>query len=155
EADDRGDGSGLVAVISYRGWQEQFQGAKDILGRIVTINGHDATIIGVASEHFQGAELAVPDDVWVPAIAYFRVHRREQLLKDRDDLRFGFIVIGQLAPNVSLPQAQAEFKTISARLQSAYPEINKNKVVRPIPYTATNNAGISRGAPQFLAIFSV
>src|SRR5207247_5790000 len=41
------------------------------------------------------------------------------------------------------------------RLQAAYPATNKNKVVRPIPYSATVNAGISHGAPQFLAIFSV
>src|SRR6185295_7821397 len=39
--------------------------------------------------------------------------------------------------------------------EAAYPATNKNKLVQPVPYSATVNAGISHGASQFLAIFSV
>ena len=38
----------LVAVVSYRVWQEQFHGADDIIGQAVVLNGHPATVIGVA-----------------------------------------------------------------------------------------------------------
>jgi predicted permease len=157
DSDNRLDIGGLAAVISYRIWQEQFQGAEDVLGRSVTVNGHPATIVGVAAEHYQGAELGIPEDIWVPAISYFTIHGRQRMLNDRADPNrpFAFIVLGQLAPGVSLAQAQAEFATISSRLQAAYPLTNKDKVIRPIRYTATNNAGISHGAPQFLAVFSV
>ncbi len=155
QADDLLESSGLVVVISYRVWQEEFHGADDAVGRPVTVNGHPATVVGVAGPLFQGAELAIPDDVWVPAISYFRARGRQRLLRDRNDGGFGFMVLGQLRPNVSLASAQAEFATISARLKAAYPQFKQNKVVRPIPYSATTNAGISHFAPQFLAIFSV
>ncbi len=54
EEEGRLDASGLVTVISYRVWQEQFEGAEDIVGRPVTLNGHPATIIGVAPPRFRG-----------------------------------------------------------------------------------------------------
>ena len=38
------DASGLVAVISYRLWQERFESAEDIVGRPMLLNGHPATI---------------------------------------------------------------------------------------------------------------
>src|SRR5439155_2307003 len=47
-ADNRLDVSGLVAVISYRIWQEQFHGAEDVIGRSVMVNGYPAAIVGVA-----------------------------------------------------------------------------------------------------------
>jgi len=42
------------AVIGYRAWQEQFQAADDVVGRTITLNGHPATIIGVAPRGFSG-----------------------------------------------------------------------------------------------------
>jgi predicted permease len=157
EADNRTDASGLPAVISHRVWQEQFHGAEDVLGRTVTINGLAASVLGVAAEYFHGAELAIPEDVWVPVVSYFTLHGRRVSLTDRDDIRrpFGVMVIGQLASGVSLEEARAEFATISSRLQTAFPVTHKDRVIRPIQYTATTNAGISHFAPQFLAIFSV
>jgi len=154
ETDDS-EAAGLVSVISYRVWQEQFQGSDGVIGRAVTVNGHPATVIGVAAEFFQGAELAIPHDVWVPAVPYFRMQGRGRLLTDRNDGGFGFIVMGRLQPGVTLPESQAEFATISARMQAAYPLTYKDKVVLPEPYSATINVGISRASNQFLAIFSV
>ncbi|HZO85003.1 MAG TPA: ABC transporter permease, partial [Verrucomicrobiae bacterium] len=154
-ADERLENSGLVAVISYRVWQEQFRGVDDVIGRNISVNGHPATVIGVAAPLFQGAGLAIPEDVWVPAVSYFPVRGRQQLLTDRSDGGFGFLVLGQIQPNASLSEAQAEFAIISARLAAAYPTTNKDKVVRPKPYSATVNAGISHASTQFLAIFSV
>ena len=49
ESNDRSGDSGLVAVISYRVWQEQFRQASDIIGRQVSVNGHPATVIGVTA----------------------------------------------------------------------------------------------------------
>src|SRR5215467_14109426 len=49
EADDRRDGgaSGPVVVISYSLWQGRFNGAADVLGRSVTIEGTAFQIVGV------------------------------------------------------------------------------------------------------------
>jgi len=154
-ADAAFETAGLVAVISHRIWQEQFQGSDDAIGRAVSINGIPATVIGVTEPLFNGAELAFPEDVWIPGVSYFQARGRQRLLTARADGGFGFMVMGQLRPTSSLSESQAEFATISARLQAEYPETNKDKIVRPMPYSATMNAGISHGAPQLLAIFSI
>jgi hypothetical protein len=65
------------------------------------------------------------------------------------------MILGQLAAGTSLASAQAEFATISARLQSAYPATNKDKVLHLVPYAGPTNGGIAQAGPRFLAIFSI
>ena len=54
-----------VAVLGYHAWRTHFGGARDVVGRSVTIDGEPHTIIGVAPEGFSGPELE-PVDVWRP-----------------------------------------------------------------------------------------
>lgn len=67
-ADDiRGSGSqGVVAVISHSLWQRSFGGARDVIGRRLTVNGRPATIIGVAVSRFLGPEVGRSIDVYLP-----------------------------------------------------------------------------------------
>ena len=138
EAEGRLDASGLVAVISHNLWQDAFQGAEDVVGRRVTLNGHPATVVGVAPERFRGPQVGERNDVWVPLLSYARIHRMEPELHGRGLFRdsVGVELIARLAPGVSLSQARAEFDTISKRLQAAYPEANKGMSVLLVPYSA-------------------
>ncbi len=138
EAEGRLDASGLVAVISHNLWQEAFQEAEDIVGRKITLNGHPATIVGVAPERFRGPQVGERNDVWVPLLSYARIHRMEPALHGRVLFRdsIGVELIARLAPGVSLSQARAEFDTISKRLEAAYPEANKGVSVLVVPYSA-------------------
>jgi hypothetical protein len=83
EAENQIDSSGLVAVISYRMWQERFHGSEEALGRFVVLNGHPATVIGIAPPRFQGADLGFVEDVWVPMISYLRVEGRQSAMNER------------------------------------------------------------------------
>jgi hypothetical protein len=83
EGETRLDASGLVAVISHRLWQERFDSAENVLGRSITVNGHPATVIGVAPLHFQGAYLGNPEDIWVPLLSFARISNNARLLDDR------------------------------------------------------------------------
>src|SRR5579883_3511620 len=58
----------FTAVISYRLWQNYFQGDRSILGRTVHINRQLVTIVGVAPREFQGDFPGIALDVWVPEI---------------------------------------------------------------------------------------
>ena len=155
DEENRLDTSGLVAVVSYRLWQEQLHGAETVIGQPVVLNGHPATVIGVAPPQFQGTWLAESSQVWVPLVAYARVQGRERVLNDRAS--GGVLAVGQLAPGVSLAQAQAEVTTIATRLQAAYPDTNQQKTVRLVPYsvTAGGDSLISQQGSTFLAVFSV
>src|SRR5262249_12750637 len=153
--DDEGKSSALTAVISHRIWTEHFQQAEDIVGRSIALNGHIATIVGVAPPRFEGVWLSEQSDVWVPLVAYARVRGAGRGVEDRS---WGAVaMVGRLAAGASLSDARAELATVGARLQAAYPESNKDKTIVPFPYSATaaGDSPIAQRGPQFLAIFQI
>lgn len=153
--ESRGDSAGLVAVIGYRLWQEQFQGADDIIGRPIVLNGYPATIIGVAPPRFRGTILAGSLAVWVPVLNYSERRGTEAELHNRT--RRSMIVIGRLARGMSLSEAQAEFDTISKRLQTAYPETEKDTRAVLKPYSASAFSPFAEGMQgrAFMAIVTM
>jgi hypothetical protein len=70
EAENRLEGSGLVAVISDRLWKERFESSPAIIGQQIRLSGQPATVIGVAAANFQGAIMASTEDIWVPLLGY-------------------------------------------------------------------------------------
>ena len=67
EHDSLPDGSPYV-VLSYGFWQRQFGGKPEILDRIIHVNGHPLTVIGVAEPSFPGLETLQPTDVFLPLV---------------------------------------------------------------------------------------
>lgn len=153
--DDESRSSALAAVISERIWTEHFQRRDDVIGQAIELNGHPATIVGVAPPGFQGVWLAERSDVWVPIVAYARVRGLGRGLQDRG---WGAIaMLGRLAPDASMSDARTELGTIAARLASAYPQSNKAKTIVPYPYsvTAAGDSILAQRGLQFLAIFQI
>jgi hypothetical protein len=52
--DDRTPGAHPVLVLSYAYWQRRFAGARDAVGRAVSVNGTSFTVVGVAKKGFFG-----------------------------------------------------------------------------------------------------
>ena len=122
--DEYGDrAKAFTAVISYRLWQNYFQGDPSILGRTVHINRQLVTIVGVAPPEFQGDFPGVSLDVWVPVPLAGE--------GDRNARSFGAIV--RLKPGVSVSQASAEAATVAARLAGAFPKTNEGVGARIVP----------------------
>jgi len=113
----------FTAVISYRLWQNYFQGDRSILGRTVHINRQPVTIVGVAPPEFQGDFPGVALDVWVPVPLAGEGERNAR--------RFGALV--RLKPGVSIAQASAEAATVAARLAGAFPKTNEGVGARIVP----------------------
>jgi predicted permease len=148
------DASGLVAVVSHRFWQNQLQGDDNIIGRVVIVNGHAATIVGVAPPRFNGVHLVESSDVWLPLASYARLHGTETSLNDRKDIRC--VIFGQLAPDASLTQARSEFALLSKRLESAYPTANRNKQTTVFPYSMLGTGSMAyQTAPMVLLIMGI
>jgi predicted permease len=147
------DGSGLVAVISHRVWQQQFDGAVDIAGRAITVNGRPATIVGVAPPRFLGLTIADQIDMWMPLLAYARVTGTDADLTRRtmNGNRWAVGVYGRLAPGATLAQVRAEFATLSRHLQADHPDANKNVSV----VVQTYSAGAGPGRDQQAMLFTV
>jgi predicted permease len=58
-------GSAPVIVLSWSTWQQQFGAARDIAGRVVSLNRTPFTIVGVADAETTGPLITKPD-VWMP-----------------------------------------------------------------------------------------
>jgi predicted permease len=155
-ADEEGrvDAAGLTAVISHRVWQTHFRGAEDVLGQSIVLNGHPATVVGVAPPRFQGPWFGNFVDVWVPLVSYARIRGAARLLSDRSHR--AVTMFGRLAPDASLSQAQAELDAISTRLRTAYPDTQRNKTVTVLPYAAIpSGTGAAEHGPRFIAVFAI
>ena len=66
-ADDGAPGTGAVAVLSHRLWQQSLSGDRAIVGKTIAINGTSFEVIGVMPEEFHGFKQEVePTEIWVP-----------------------------------------------------------------------------------------
>lgn len=109
-------GQSAVIVISYSLWQRRFGGDPTIVGRQIRIGADPATVVGVMPEGFKfPVETAERTDYWTPI-------RHAPLSEARGA---GWIkTVARLRQGVSLAQANAELKTISARMAQEHPDNN-------------------------------
>ena len=110
-ADDQ-PGANRVAVLSYSLWQQRFGGDRNLVGREITLDGNNFTVIGVMPPGFDYPHTA---QLWVP-IAF-----TPQQLKDETEF---LNVVGRLKPGVTPEQAEAEMGKVSAELLRLFPEGN-------------------------------
>jgi len=123
-ADEDVAGKGEVAVLSFGFWQSQFGGAADVVGRVVQLNNHATTVIGVMPAEFDNQ----PAAVWCP-MAF-----QSDDLADENRGSHYLTVYGRLKPGVTLAQARSEIALIEDRLARQYPGQMKNwaATVRPL-----------------------
>jgi predicted permease len=105
DEDDRAPGSGPVAVASYAWWQRRFGSDASVVGKKMTIDSTDYTIIGVAPREFFGTTVGESPDVWIPLCM-------EEVLPPgwkglNDKLFQSLYIIARQRPGVSVEQAQA------------------------------------------------
>jgi predicted permease len=103
--DDHRPNANPVAVLSYGFWQTQFDGASDVVGRKVLVNGHPLTIIGVAARTFRGIDVGEVPALWIPASMSTAVIPGFNDLFDRRT--YWMQVLGRLNPGMKLRNAQA------------------------------------------------
>jgi putative ABC transport system permease protein len=104
-------------LISYALWQRRFGGARDVIGRTVTLSGGRYSIIGVMPRGFafpRGAELPAGlqfgprTDIWAPLT-----------FTEEDRRNYGTMnlsAVARLAPGVTRAAAQAEIDAFATRL---------------------------------------
>ncbi len=105
-------GAGRVGLISHGLWQRRFGSDPNIVGRTLTLNGELYTVVGVAPPHLN---LLSSTDLWTP------LARDPAQAGRRNDFLF---VAGRLKPGVTLEQARADMKALTARLEREYPQTN-------------------------------
>jgi predicted permease len=101
-------GSPHVVIISDELWRRRFGGRPEALGRLITLNDQDYTVVGVMPRRFNLGD----HQLWVPL----------DLRAYADQTRgFGFMGIGRLARGVAMKDAQDVADRLSDRLQQQMP----------------------------------
>jgi len=140
-------GSAPVAVLSYSAWKIRFNGAADILGRTLDINGTSFTVIGVAPQGFLGVSAVFGPDVWLPATMAQQVlpAPMQDVLQSRG--KPFFQTVARLKSGISRSRAEASLQTLAARLQQEYPDANAGHTVSVHPVTTAlfSTTGGERG----------
>jgi len=101
-------------VISNRLWKDRFAASPDVSGKLVTLDGVDYSIVGVAPPGFR---LQADADVYTP------LGQLDPLILNNRASHDGIFTVARLRPGVSISEAQAEMSTI------------QNRLITPIPTT--------------------
>jgi predicted permease len=131
--EDGAPGQKPVCVLNYNFWKRRFQGDPKIVGKIIKINDHSLTVVGVAPHGFIGTQLFnfVPD-VWVPAMMQQTIAPSEgNFLEGRDNRWIN--ARARLKPGVTLKQAEAALNVVAGQLARQYPKEDKDLKAHLIP----------------------
>ena len=131
-AEEEQVGASPVVMLTHKFWMSRFNGDASAVGKSLEVDGLQREIVGVLPETFRmelPAEVySIRDaDIWLPLQlpAVYNGPRNLTILT----------VIGRLKPGVTYTEAEAEMKSIAARLKADHPvHAGANLRIRPIPY---------------------
>ncbi len=112
-----------VAVLGHAMWTRYLGGAANVLGTTLRVNGVPYEVIGVMPEGFL---FPAGDDLWLPL-------QTDPLGGKRGESQY-VSVLGKLAPDVTVEQANAELAAASQRFAADYPEANAGFTMRAMSF---------------------
>jgi predicted permease len=120
DSDDHGPNSAPYVVLSYAYWHSHFHDDHGVVGRVVQMNQHPFTILGVSRPGFRGTIAFISPNFFVPLVDHEQLDGANDL-NDRAS-RWVFMVVGHLKPGVTLAQAAADLNSIGSYLEKTYPK---------------------------------
>jgi predicted permease len=115
-------GKNDVVVLSYETWQSHFNGASDVIGKAVRMDGRAYTIVGVMPAGFR-FPLNTRDGVYTPlhldAAAWMQTRGGHWLRS-----------VARLKDGVTIDRAQADLAHVFNNLSTAYPDTDGGRTVR-------------------------
>jgi len=123
-------GKDQVIILSYGLWERRYASDPHILGKKLKVDGKTFEIVGVMRKGF---DYPKPAEAWVP----LTFNAEQRTIRDSRYLW----VLAHLKPQVSVEQAAAEMRTITAQEAAAYPDAYKGWKLRvlTIPSFATSD----------------
>jgi putative ABC transport system permease protein len=113
-------GKAPIVVLSNSFWRRHFGAAGDVIGRTLTLNGNDFTIVGIMPPDFLLNNEVMPAvngiknaDLLVP----LPLSESAQSNRGNED----FNIFGLLKPGVTMVEAQSEMDVIAERMKQQYP----------------------------------
>lgn len=116
--DEHRPNSAPSIVLTYMFWHTRFQDDRGIVGRVVQVNKHPFTIVGVTPPGFRGSLLFFSPAFFVPIV---NPYQDANALRARGS-RWIFEVLGHLKEGVAPQQAAADLDSIGFYLEKNYPK---------------------------------
>jgi predicted permease len=120
-ADEDQPGRTVSVVLTDGFWKRRFGGDRSIIGKPLTLNGNNLTVIGVMSPDFSFNKEVMPAvngiqhvDLLLP----LPIPASAQSRRDGED----YNVFALLKPGVTVERAQGEMDGIAARMKQQYPQ---------------------------------
>ena len=117
-----------VVVLSHALWTRRFGSDQGIIGKPITLDGSNYTVIGIAPPGFQ-----YPDktELWLPPLRL--VPEAYPQVDPAQNRGLGYLAaVALLKPGVTVAQAASEMETITTRLRQQYPETNNRRFNRVV-----------------------
>ena len=128
DAEGVGGRRGLVVVVSYDYWQGVLNGDASVPGSTLSINGHTATIVGIAPRGFRGTRVGSRPAVFVPIGFGTEVFGYANWLTNpRNNWTR---LIARLGPGTTMSQAQAA-------MTASFQQFNRDVI---LPLTTNDRA---------------
>jgi predicted permease len=120
---DNNPGKDHVAVLSASAWSTYFGRDPNAIGRSISLNDTNYTIIGVLP---QNAASPADGQVWLPLSLLDQPTQASRVWHSVK-------VLGRLKSGVTISAARADMLTIAQRLSSTYPATNRNETIALTP----------------------
>ena len=112
---------GFTVVLSHRLWQDRFGSDPAIVGRPITLDNRNFTVVGVMPAGFKFPITAEPVDFWTTMAVEMLASPGQPSMAEQRGAHY-LDVIARLNPNVSIGQAQAEMSAIVSVMNREHPE---------------------------------
>jgi len=122
-SDERGPNSAPYIVLTHGYWQSRFQGDPGVVGRVIRVNKHPFTVVGVTPPEFQGTILLFSPSFFIPMVNAEQL-TGDNFLQDRRNYWGVMGTVGHLRPGITAEQATADLDSIGSWLAVTYPKDN-------------------------------
>lgn len=152
--EDRKPGGNPVIVLGETLWRRRFASDLAVVGRVVDLNRHAFTVIGVVPARFQGTMTGVACEFWAPVSMVSEVASWPQdYITWRGSRPFHNVV--RLQPGVTLAQAKGPVDALNLRLAEMYPRSNRNARQHLVRYADAPFGAQSILGPVLRLLFAV
>jgi predicted permease len=117
--DEHGPNSAPYIVLTYDYWHTHFQDDPGVVGRVVRLNKHPFTILGVGPQGYNGTLLFFNPEIFIPIVEHPLIGGED--LNTRS-AHWVFELMGHLKPGVTPAMAIGDLNSIGAQLEKAYPK---------------------------------
>lgn len=119
-SDEHGPNSAPYIVLSHGYWHSRFHDDPGVIGRVVQVNKHPFTIVGVTPPEFRSTLMFFTPDFFLPMVDQEQIEGT-RTLESREN-RWIFMTLGHLKAGVTPEQAAADINSVRRYLEETYPK---------------------------------